>query len=408
VKKIFLLFFSLTFWSVTAQEENRYFTNINFEDHIIAKDNKYLCYLSYSIAYNQLVFVKENNKFLGGFNISFEIFDDTGFVKREYGTYKIYVAEFNATNSSSLKVNGVSELLLDKKKYLVKPFITVNNTNITLPCMPIEIDLKNKVDSLLFKPISVTKNNNGLYLVNENNSISFEDENSSLLFLFSNKPNKIEIKIGQKDKIVYDKIDEPQTNGGIKLRELDNSLLLQIDTTFSNYSLYLLSNLSRFLDEGYFTADLIVDGKIYSYKLKSEWLNKPKSLAYPEIVISALSIILPQDTIVALNRLKEDEFYPKVKSIFEKKYSSTSKFNKQFSEFFNRVDYAEMNFRTLKSKLGVESDRGIIYIKYGKPDTIEREYRARDDVSEIWNYKGLNKTFIFTDKTGTGDYVLVK
>ncbi len=408
MKKLFILFFCLIFLTITAQENTNYFTKINFENHIIVDNDKYLCLLSYSLPYNQLVFVKENNRFLSGFSLSLEIFDESGFIKREYGTSKLSVDEFDLTNSSVLKIDGFTKITFDQKKYTIKPFLSLDNTNITVPCTPFEIDLKNKLDSVLYSPIAVSKKNGGLYLLNENNSVKFEDENSSLLFLLYNKPSKIELKIRQDDKLVYSEELKSHLKGGIKYKEENNSILLQVDTSFSNYNIFLLSNLNRFLDDGDFNTDIIIDGKVNSYKLKSEWISKPKSLAYPEIVISALGIIFPQDTVSKLSRVKDEDFYPKVKAIFSNKFPSKTKFNKQFNEFFQRVDYTEMNFRSLKSKLGVESDRGIVYIKYGKPDFIDREYKARDDVSEIWTYKSLSKTFIFTDKTGTGDYILVK
>jgi GWxTD domain-containing protein len=408
VKKLTYLLFLFISFVITAQEKTEYFAKISFENHIIKNNEQNICFISFSLPYNQLVFVKEDSHFLSGFSVSFEIFDDNGFVKREYGDFKVTTENYESTNSDSFYGTGYTKIILQNKKYSIKPFLSLNNTNLTLPCNPINLDLSNKLDSLLFMPIAITKVKGGLALLNEGNKIKYEEDNSSLLFLFYNRPESVDIKISQKNLIVYSETIKPQLAGAIKYQFEDNSINLSTDTSFSNYSLFLLNNVNRFIDEGDFKAEININGNSLNYLLKSEWITKPKSLNYPEIVIAALGVILPQDTIYKLNRIKDEDFYSKAKELFFNKFPSKSKFNKQFNEFFTRVDYAEINYRSLKAKLGVESDRGIIYIKYGAPDSINRDYRARDDISEIWNYKGLNKTFIFTDKTGTGDYVLVR
>ncbi len=49
-----------------------------------------------------------------------------------------------------------------------------------------------------------------------------------------------------------------------------------------------------------------------------------------------------------------------------------------------------------------------MYIKYGKPDEIKREYSNSNVVVEIWKYLKLKKEFTFTDRSGLGNYTLDK
>ena len=77
-------------------------------------------------------------------------------------------------------------------------------------------------------------------------------------------------------------------------------------------------------------------------------------------------------------------------------------------EFYKRADYAVKEFTTLGVKNGGLSDRGIIYIRNGKPDEIKRGFNDSSLAVEIWIYSRLNKEFVFVDKTGLGNFTLGK
>ena len=56
---------------------------------------------------------------------------------------------------------------------------------------------------------------------------------------------------------------------------------------------------------------------------------------------------------------------------------------------------------------GWRTDMGMIFVRFGSPDNIERhpfEYNVKP--YEIWYYYQLNRQFIFVDETGFGDYRL--
>ncbi len=84
--------------------------------------------------------------------------------------------------------------------------------------------------------------------------------------------------------------------------------------------------------------------------------------------------------------------------------------NELREEFFRRVDFANRHFTVLLSERdGWQTDRGRIYIIYGPPTEVEREPTQLDNPAyEIWYYRHLNRRFVFADRTGTGDYQLVR
>ena len=79
--------------------------------------------------------------------------------------------------------------------------------------------------------------------------------------------------------------------------------------------------------------------------------------------------------------------------------------NEFMEEHFRRIAFCERNF-----KGGINSDRGRVYIQYGPPLEVSRQASpiATSKSSEIWTYS-INGTteFVFVDRTGDGNYVLV-
>lgn len=80
--------------------------------------------------------------------------------------------------------------------------------------------------------------------------------------------------------------------------------------------------------------------------------------------------------------------------------------NEVFDEYFRRVQYANENFSNYTE--GWRSDRGMVFIILGAPNNIDRhpfEYDSKP--YEVWEYYNLNRSFVFLDETGFGDYRLI-
>ncbi len=78
--------------------------------------------------------------------------------------------------------------------------------------------------------------------------------------------------------------------------------------------------------------------------------------------------------------------------------------NEAFEEYYSRVDYANKNFRSYVE--GWRTDKGMVFIIFGKPYNIERQTPYGDNrVFERWTYSN-NRQFIFVDYNGFGDYKL--
>jgi GWxTD domain-containing protein len=79
--------------------------------------------------------------------------------------------------------------------------------------------------------------------------------------------------------------------------------------------------------------------------------------------------------------------------------------NELMEEYYSRVAFANQNYTHYLE--GWRTDMGMIFIRFGTPDNVERhpfEYNVKP--YEIWYYYQLNRQFIFVDETGFGDYRL--
>lgn len=80
--------------------------------------------------------------------------------------------------------------------------------------------------------------------------------------------------------------------------------------------------------------------------------------------------------------------------------------NEIFDEYFRRIAYANENFSNYTE--GWRSDRGMVYTILGAPNNIDRhpfEYDSKP--YEVWEYYDINRSFLFLDQTGFGDYRLM-
>jgi GWxTD domain-containing protein len=82
--------------------------------------------------------------------------------------------------------------------------------------------------------------------------------------------------------------------------------------------------------------------------------------------------------------------------------------NELLAEFFGRVEIVEREF-SYGDWPGCDTDRGRIYLVYGRPDERKRftSGRFQEKVHEVWRYYRLRRRFVFVDELGAGNFVLV-
>jgi GWxTD domain-containing protein len=139
------------------------------------------------------------------------------------------------------------------------------------------------------------------------------------------------------------------------------------------------------------------------------WIDKPFSLRNPEMAIELLSFIEADSVISRLLDSDDSEYYNALNSYWAS-FDPTpeTSYNQLMTEYYRRLDYAAREFRGLGKDNGIKTDRGMIYIRFGKPIEIERSSNAQGQVIETWTYKNPERIFIFVDKRGTGNFTLIE
>lgn len=137
------------------------------------------------------------------------------------------------------------------------------------------------------------------------------------------------------------------------------------------------------------------------------WTESPKSPRDLDFALQEMEYIAPNDS---LNFYRKASFREK-KKFFDRFWAKLdpkpeTRQNEMLDEYFRRVNFANQNFSSL-GQTGWRTDMGRIFIKFGPPEDVERHpFEMGSRPYEIWRYYGLNKVFLFIDRTGFGDYYL--
>ncbi len=408
MKKI-LLFLLVCTSLVIAQRQSQ---PIWLEVNHFSNQSSAECFVSFKIPFNNLVFVKDKNVFTGGITLTLEALIDENIVGRESVSKTISLNNYDETNSKILFLEGVLKITLPQGKINLIPEVSLLNTERSIKLSPLEVEINQ--DSIL-KPIVVDNSTveckNSLYrLVNYGSVIPYSADDYSLIFaILENDLIQPQIEIYQNDSLIVKRQLETIASTPISITDCDNMVVLTEAKAGQNYNIFKLNNFSTKLEEGKVKVVVISDSLKKEFNLNVIWPGKPRSLYNAEFAIELLEYITDYETVDELLSYPKEEYYKKLIE-FWNTYSPKRKvsYNKMMYEFYKRVDYAILNFASVNNRNGSETDRGKIYIKYGKPDKIEREYSELNDITEIWIYKKINKKFIFTDKSGLGNYILVK
>lgn len=162
-------------------------------------------------------------------------------------------------------------------------------------------------------------------------------------------------------------------------------------------------------------GDYAVNFKIYRALKKIDEITLPIKIIRPfylddktwQLKVSQLEYIATPSEIAQL-KLADKEMRDSLWQGFWNQYDPTPNTanNERESEYFSRIVYAEEHFSF--GDKGWRSDRGKIYVKYGPPDEIQsRPYELSSRPYEVWLYYKINLKFIFYDRHGFGEYLLI-
>ncbi len=420
IKIITLLLLSIIVTISAQQREQRLQLSripIFLEKNILFSDSSSICYFSYRIPIKQLFFTKNDNKYTAGFVVDLEIKNADKIVDRKSLRKSVVVNSYEETKANSSYAQGVISVENTNKNYVIYPYLSIINSDQSIPLDSIIIQNNLILKEKIGRPIIIQKSEsecdgkNGLELVNFMNTIPYSLNDYSILIpVLDPIVKELNIKIEQDGKeIVNQKITDYYHND-FELKECENKIVLDSVKKLFDTKYFVMKNFSHFLEEG--NARLIISKdnlKPVEFEFIVLWNDKPRSLMNPEFAIQALEVIEDEHTIDSLLNADKNDYAKVLKKYWDEKSGNKKyTFSELENEYYKRADYSIDNFSTVSYPNGVKSDRGKMYIKYGMPDEIKREYSNSNVVVEIWKYLKLKKEFTFTDRSGLGNYTLDK
>ena len=426
MKKVFVILLLLT-TSVLAQfpghrRENiiRNRTPFFSEVHVIPADSTNIIDYVYKIPYNQLTFIKDDNKYQAALSLAVEVHDTSGqFIYRQINQTNITVSSFEETNSADNYCEDFIVFHLPNDEYNFLPVITDMQSGQEVRLEKKKV-MKIRPDSAkILAPIVLNENkieSKGKeypVLTNFEDAIPFSPMQYELAIPYKDTSvQKIYVRIIDEKDTVYSSYINKSFLSDLSLNKVDGQIVMNAKHGPNDYRIFILNNFSNLLSEG--RVKIVVaenkdglDSKTF-YK-NVIWFNKPFSLLNPEFAITSLKYI-ESDSLISKLLDADSKEYPEELQKYWHKYDPTpkTKFNELMNEYYNRIDYAMKNFSPLSGDNGADTDRGRIYIKYGMPEKIERSSNDDGKVEELWIYTKENLSFRFVDKNGTGEFPLAK
>lgn len=155
-------------------------------------------------------------------------------------------------------------------------------------------------------------------------------------------------------------------------------------------------------------TELIQNGNTRAQEMTIPLLKPGVSMQITNIhtALDQMAYILTNEERTLLKKTKKANMEELFVSLWSKRDPTPGTLsNELMDEYYNRVDFANNQFSDLQS--GWHTDQGMIYILFGKPDTIDRAVaRDRRTVYEVWSYYNINKQFVFKDENGFGEFRL--
>jgi len=149
------------------------------------------------------------------------------------------------------------------------------------------------------------------------------------------------------------------------------------------------------------------DETILAEKLvRSYWPDIPPSLLNLDISLEMMKYIVSDDELKRLKSGNAKEKEQKFRDFWEKRDPTpNTEFNELMTEYYRRVHYAFVEYRTPESPLGQDTDQGEIYIKYGPPNSRDRVFPKKGQVIETWKYD--DRSFVFEKGGGFSEFMLI-
>ena len=361
------------------------------------------------IVNDALQFVKlDDNRFKAGYELTLDFLDKDGnHIAGRVSNKEFYAKTYNETNSRQ-KLNK------DKIQFMLPP----GEYSLHLDMMDLDTrkHLKREED-ITVNDFSGPEIKLGSLVFLEYKSSDVDDLDYNLAKVYVHADKTIFVRFSAANVSVNDSL-----RIGYALKDWNGKVLRTWDEWLKpeRRTLTLTRSLTEFIPEsGQYTFEVtceqagqkVSSSDYFSVKFrpKSAWGDENDAMASMSIYGPLKYItrgrefekIANADSLTRIQLI--EEFWKK------RDPSPGTEVNELKDEFYTRIAFANRQFSVLATKkVGWDTDRGKIYIKFGHPDLVRTQSREIGEAPmEIWIYKDIDKRFVFRDKRGHGDYELI-
>jgi GWxTD domain-containing protein len=357
------------------------------------------------VPYNEVQFVLSGNSFVANYSVSVSIFDenkDKLLVERTWNE-KLEATDFQQTTSKNNFNLSLRSFTLKPGKYLIRTEVDdkESSRNYVSENLFVVRDLSSgfsSSDILILARSAVSEGTTNKILPNISRNISVSSEGIPIFYeLYSNKPRSVNVEysiLDENKKVISQSFENQMVDSGVTrvfYTYKDSALSL------GTYSMYVAF-------KGVAGENLGLLNKTFT----SRWVGIPSVIQDLDKAIQQMVYIATESE---LNHIKKaDNKDEKVKGILnfgvKKDPVPESEENEIFNEYYRRIEYANKNFSHYSE--GWKTDRGMVFVILGSPNNINRHpFEHNTKPYEVWEYYTINRSFVFVDETGFGDYRLI-
>ncbi|KAF0151389.1 MAG: hypothetical protein FD143_1972 [Ignavibacteria bacterium] len=356
------------------------------------------------VPYSSLSFTKNEAGFNASYNVTLSLMDEKkeNIVTEKMWKEKISSSDFNQTLSSKNFSLSYKHWDLIPGSYVLKTILEDGDSRRT-SAREVPIKIRGFEDSLDVSDIllvsEIIKDSTGEKLI-LNVSKTVTNKDRSLKFYYNI------FSTSAKEVFVEYYLHDPQK--GTSTKQLDPRKL----TAGKNSVTFEMNNTDFSI--GNYTLKVMLKDKDWRELKTVEKNFIAKIFGVPNSILD-LDKAINQITYIASPA--EKDFIEDAKSFEEKmnrflafwekkKPNPKAEENPIMYEYYRRIEYANKHFKGFGE--GWKSDMGMIYVTFGPPSSVERHpLDPNSKPYEIWQYYEFNRSFIFVDETGFGNYRLL-
>ncbi len=356
------------------------------------------------VPFTTVQFVKSNKGFNGSYSVTISVFDKDKekLIEEKSWNENISAKDFNETTNKENYNLNLKSFYLQPGDYVIRTAVEDKESSAEYPK---EVKLKIRdfsgelaISDIMLLDKRVKEEGKNKISPNVTGNVALQKDGLPIFFeIYSKEPQKLNI-----DYKVLDRRKDPIYKN-IELKNIDTGRT-QIFYTIRDSSFSLgLYNLKIELKDSANKTLASITRPFYS-----RWAGIPSTISDLSKAVEEMVYIASPSDIAEIKSAKTKDEELKRFLAYWKKMDPTpgTGENEIFDEYYRRVAYANEHFSHYIP--GWRSDQGMVFILLGPPDNVDRHpFDIDSKPYEIWQYYTLNRSFIFVDETGFGDYRLI-